>query len=95
MLLPEVRMTCPSCQAAEQDPRTGLQHMHCRECQARAIAQSPAAWKALHAQTAVPLQEAIERVFGVEGVEEGKRRVWGWIRQPCGPPCRVRWRAAS
>lgn len=72
---------CPSCQAAEQDPRTGLQHMHCRECQARAIAQSPAAWKALHAQTSVDLIDAIDRVFGVEGREEGKRRVWEWIKR--------------
>jgi hypothetical protein len=73
-------MTCPSCQAAEQDPRTGLQHVGCMECAARALAQSPEAWRAVHAHTAVGLIDAIDRVFGVDNREDGKKRVWAWIK---------------
>jgi hypothetical protein len=73
-------MTCPSCTAAEADPLTGQYHVDCRNCDARALAQSPEAWKALHAQTAVPLQDAIERIWG-EDSREGKRMVWEWIKR--------------
>jgi hypothetical protein len=34
-------MTCGCCRLAERDPRTGHYHADCRECQARALAQSP------------------------------------------------------
>lgn len=74
-------MTCPACTRAEADPRSSLYQAGCRNCEARSLAQSPMAWKALHAQTAVPLQEAIERVWGVDGYEEGRRAVWAWIQR--------------
>lgn len=72
---------CPSCQIAEQNPRTGYMHTGCKECAARALAQSPEAWKALHAQTAVPLQDAIDRIFGIDNRDEGRRKVWQWIKR--------------
>jgi hypothetical protein len=45
------------------------------------LAQSPEAWKALHAQTAVPLQDAIDRIWGQDNRDEGRRLVWAWINR--------------
>lgn len=77
---------CPACAAAEADPFSGLQEADCPSCQARAIAQSPAAEAAWlppprnKFPTRCDLINALQRVFGAEWAQhEAAVRAW-WDR---------------
>ena len=74
-------MTCKACFEAERNPQTGYFGAGCKQCDARAIAMSPAAWKASNAKTNVDLQESIERVFGADSYSEGRVLVWKWMQK--------------
>lgn len=74
-------MTCPSCAAAQANPKTGLYTAHCEECSCRALAGSPEAWKAINALSNVPLQQAMQRLAKGDKLkyEHIRQRVWHWI----------------
>lgn len=72
---------CDACEIAERFPKTGRFNSFCRQCDARAIAGSPAAWKAAHAVTSVDLQDAIEKVFGIDNYATGRVMVWEWMKR--------------
>ena len=73
--------TCPSCLKWEEDFRSGAYHADCDDCKARALAGSPAAWRAMSAITTVDLQDAIVRVFTQERYAVGRPLVWQWIQK--------------
>lgn len=74
-------MTCPSCTAAEANPRTGLFHGGCEECQIRAMAHSPALHQSVAAGTvARPLQSALRSLLGAEW-KQGLPRVKAWAER--------------
>lgn len=72
---------CEPCAIAERFPKTGLYTTNCRTCTARRIANSPAAWNAVHAITNVELQDAIEQAFGIDGYAEGRKLVWAQMQR--------------
>jgi hypothetical protein len=75
-------VTCKACEEAEQNPLTGSFWGGCRNCEARALADSPAAFRAMRAITHVDIQQAIQRVFGLgDSYEEGKQQVWYWMKR--------------
>ena len=75
-------MTCQDCAAWHADHTSGLYSASCDDCTARALAQSPAAWRATHAQTATDLQDAILAAFGDgERYLAGRAKVWDWINR--------------
>lgn len=60
-----VQTECPSCSVAATDPRTGLFHETCPECQARAIAAGPEFAIAQAARRMLPsYRELLQRVAG-------------------------------
>ena len=80
-------MTCPDCTQA----RAGMWHGYrasCAECQARALARSPAAAAAINAQPGTQaaitdrqaLADAIRRAMPETEPAEARRMVWGWWR---------------
>lgn len=72
---------CPSCNAWAADRTSGHVHAHCDDCKARSVAQSPAAWRAMNAQTNADLQDLILKVFTEDGYKAGRQRVWDWIQR--------------
>lgn len=73
--------TCPSCRDWQDDPRSGMFNAGCDDCLARAVAQSPAAWKAAKGITATELQDVMVHTFGHEHMDAWKRRVWAWMKR--------------
>lgn len=73
--------TCRCCLAWQANPHSGLFAPGCDDCQARALAQTPAAWRAVKGETAVDLQDAILRVFGEDRYKAGRALVWAWMRR--------------
>lgn len=71
-------MTCPSCEAAIQNPASGLLHAGCPGCMACSLAKGPE-WAAARAASAMPPQyrTALQRVFGKDW-REGHERVKHW-----------------
>ena len=58
-------MMCPSCFAAEINPRTGHFHADCQECSIRALSQSPAHHAARLAGKMIPgYTEELARLAG-------------------------------
>lgn len=74
-------MSCKACAKAEQDPRTGHYEDGCLECWCRAIAQSPAAHKALGGHPE-ELQGLLKAKFEDKAkYHDARLRVWAWIRK--------------
>jgi hypothetical protein len=69
---------CPACADWQANRISGQYRSDCDDCAARAIAGSPAAWRASSGITAVELQDGIRRAFK-ERYTEGRRLVWKWI----------------
>ena len=76
---------CPACAAWDADHKTGAYVSNCRDCKARAIARSPAAWRALRGESDVEVRAAIERNFGADNYREARKLVWAWIQKLKGP----------
>jgi hypothetical protein len=72
---------CQSCADAAENPLTALYTSGCMECDARALARSSDAQRAVKGITEVPLQQAMLRVFGMEGYQDGRKRVWAWMQR--------------
>ena len=74
-------MTCQSCESAKTNPHSGLYHAGCTECDCRALATSPEAWRATHGLTNAPLQDAMQRLAKGDRAqyEHIRKRVWHWI----------------
>lgn len=71
-------MTCPSCEAAIQNPSSGLVHADCPECKARSLAKSAAWFEARSTSAMTPTyRNALRAVFGKEW-REGHERVKHW-----------------
>lgn len=71
---------CQACERAEADPRTGHYTAHCLDCEARALAQSPEAFR----READPdgLRRAMFAVWPQEAkYRAGRARVWAWIKR--------------
>ena len=68
---------CPLC----AKPNSTQLDASCHGCQAREIAQSPAAWRALHGVTDVEIRDAILATYGTDGYKAGREAVWGWIQR--------------
>lgn len=71
---------CEACEAWSMGP-TGLFMANCDDCAARALAMSPAAWRALRGETDTEIREAIRRVFGEDHYARGRKLVWAWINR--------------
>jgi hypothetical protein len=72
--------SCQACAEAASNHRTGLYTHGCMQCEARALAQSPAA----HVRERDP--SAIQRAMRATWPDEGKYRrgrsmVWAWIKR--------------
>jgi hypothetical protein len=84
-------MSCIACSAAESEPtRGGVFHADCLGCQARALATSLAAHRALAGDedAADQLRAMIERIWNGD-YATGRAAVWAWIE-------RIRkWKAAQ
>ena len=72
-----IKPDCPHCAR----PNSAQLDASCHGCQARDIAQSPAAWRALHGVTDVEIRDAILLVYGADGYKAGREAVWGWIQR--------------
>lgn len=73
-------MSCPACTTAESDPtRGGLYHAACMSCQARMLANSPRAARAM-AGDAAELQAAIASIWQ-DDYAAGRAAVWEWIER--------------
>lgn len=73
-------MTCAACQKAEVQPaRTGVYDSSCLGCQARRLANSPAAYRALAGEPG-DLQADIELIWK-NNYQEGRSLVWAWIER--------------
>jgi hypothetical protein len=59
---------------------TAIYHADCNDCKARAIASSPAAWKAANGQTNTELREAIARIYPAD-IAGGRAKVWEWMQR--------------
>lgn len=71
---------CQACERAEANPLTGRYTAHCLECDARALAQSPAAFSRAADPTA--FQDAMRRAWPDEDkYRAGRARVWAWIKR--------------
>jgi len=74
-------VSCDACEKAESNPRTGHYEADCIECWCRAMAQSPAAHKALGGNPA-ELQDAIRARFPDKAkYHDARLKVWAWIRR--------------
>lgn len=73
-------MTCKACQAAEQNPETGLTNAYCKACQARSLAKSPQAFEAL-AGKPEPLRQKILDIWKEDGYKAGREAVWIWVER--------------
>lgn len=69
---------CPACSTWNADRTSGQYVQACEQCRARAIARSPAAWRALRGESNTELREAILRNFG-DDWKRGRALVWEWI----------------
>lgn len=72
---------CEGCAAWAADRTSGVYVAACDHCSARALARSPAAWRALRGETDVDIREAILRVFGDDRFEHGRLLVREWVRR--------------
>lgn len=73
-------MTCPACASAKADPtRGGIFYADCLSCQARGLANSPMAMRAMHGEVE-ELQAAIAAVWK-DDYTAGQVAVWEWIKQ--------------
>lgn len=72
---------CEGCAAWAADRTSGIYVASCDHCNARALARSPAAWRALNGQTDAEIRDAILRVFGETRYKHGRRLVWDWIQR--------------
>lgn len=71
-------MSCNACTRAETHPRTGYFHANCQSCEARGLAQSPAA-HSRHADPSV-LQGLMRRTWPDHDVyKRGRALTWHWI----------------
>jgi hypothetical protein len=73
-------VTCPACDRAEVHPLTGIYQAGCQPCEARALAQGPAA----HKRESDPgeLQQAMRQAWPTEAeYRKGRALVWGWIKR--------------
>lgn len=71
---------CPACAEAASNPHTGLYTHNCMPCQARALAQSPAAFCRLLDPSAI--QVAMRKTWVSEAdYRRGRAMVWEWIRR--------------
>lgn len=76
--------TCPSCQAWEANPDSGLYHADCPDCQARALAQSPGYWASCAAMKfRADYSQALRAVAGDDANARDAlhRRVKGWAQR--------------
>ena len=72
---------CPSCAAADANPRHPGFHSGCEECSVRAIAQGPQHFEAQTVKRMIPAYTAeLRRLFGddVKAREAGHQRVKKW-----------------
>lgn len=74
---------CPACEAWQQNPRSGHYRADCPDCQARALAGSPAAFKVAAGGSPDDLRSAIAAVFGSEREKyaAGRKLVAAWIER--------------
>jgi hypothetical protein len=72
---------CSACTAWKADRLNGMYVATCDDCNARALARSPGAWRALQGQSDTEIREAILRVFGEARYRDGRRLVWDWIQR--------------
>jgi hypothetical protein len=62
---------CPSCAAALADPLSGAYHSDCRECQARALSNSPGYWASMLARKfRGDYAEALRRIAGPDRAQQ-------------------------
>lgn len=74
-------MTCNACEKAQENARTGLYEASCVECWCRAMAQSPAAHRALGGQPE-ELQGLLRTKFtNPTAYHAARLKVWEWIRK--------------
>ncbi|MEY2690218.1 MAG: hypothetical protein RL375_4418 [Pseudomonadota bacterium] len=72
-----IKPDCPLC----AKPNSAQLDAGCHGCRARDLAQSPAAWRALHGVTDVEIRDAILATYGTDGYKAGREAVWGWIQR--------------
>lgn len=72
-------MSCQVCDDAATNPRTGIYMAGCMSCEARMLAQGPAAHKALGGDPG-PLRDAMRAIWPTdEQYMAGEVAVHGWI----------------
>lgn len=74
---------CPHCADAKSGDQRwiGTLDATCSGCQARRIAKSPAAWKAVNGQTGTEVRDEILRTFGPDRMKAARESVWQWIQR--------------
>lgn len=71
-------MTCEACEHAKDNPQTGMYQANCRECTARALANSPQYFDAMKAEAITPAyRSALQSAFGQDW-KAGHERVKHW-----------------
>lgn len=71
-------MTCQTCERAEAFPHTVIFQSGCRECEARSIAQDPAAFEALRTHTMTDDYRALLSRIWPGWAREDHERVKAW-----------------
>lgn len=72
---------CPECAKARASKAWPIYRSACAQCTARAIAQSPTAWHALHPNgngKAQPLRLLIAELMPTTPTADARRMVWEW-----------------
>lgn len=75
-------MTCQSCQAAEQNPLSGLYSHDCEECKARMLANSRELFtSAKLGYMSKEYKSALIKAFGADRFEDGHKLVKMWMKR--------------
>lgn len=73
--------SCPACDRAEQNARTGVYQSSCMGCDARALAQSPGAFQR-EADNAELLTAGMRQIWPEQAqYKRGRVLVWNWIQR--------------
>ena len=75
-------MNCPACEAAQENPATGLYKHDCHECKARALANGQAMFDSQKkGYMTKEYKAALTALFGAEGLDQGHKAVKEWSRK--------------
>ena len=73
---------CPSCQAAEKNPLSGLYQANCDSCKARAIANGMEVYESSKCGKVTPrLKTALQSVWGESWESVGLKMVKSWANR--------------